>query len=82
MVKIFNHISNDDIYEISSFFFKNNNLKTGIEIFNHIGNEKAKVNIINDLNSNKLDTENSLIAEFIEKCKTSSIGYRSKLSPQ
>ena len=82
MVEIFNHISNDDIYEISSFFFKNNNLKTGIEIFNRIGNEKAKVNIINDLNSNKLDTENSLVAEFIEKCKTSSIGYRSKASPQ
>jgi hypothetical protein len=78
MVKIFNHISNDHIDEISSFFFKNNNLKTGIEILNRIGNEKAKVNIINDLNSNKLDTENSLVAEFIEKCKTSSIDYRSK----
>ena len=38
IVKIFDYLSNDDIYKTSLFFFKNNNLKSGLEIFNYVKN--------------------------------------------
>jgi PPR repeat len=79
MVKILNHISNEHIYEISSFFFKNNNIKVGLEIFSYVRNKKAKINNeINELNTNKLDTENLLITELIEKCNSLDRYYRSE----
>ena len=68
MVKIFNHISNDSISEISSFFFKNNNLRIGLEIFNYVGDKKANINNYTvDVKTNEIVTEKSLIAGVIEK---------------
>lgn len=70
IVKIFSHLSNDDIYKISLFFLENKNLKTGLEIFNHLRYEKTETNdeIINELKTSELNIEHPLIVEILEKC--------------
>jgi hypothetical protein len=59
IVKIFKYLSNHDIYEISRYFIKNNNLKIGLEVYNYVGGYKrseALCSIAQSLaQSNRLD---------------------------
>ena len=57
--KIFTYLSYDEIYDISLFFIRKNNLKTGVFKF-------LRTSVNNDSKINKLDTYS--FAEIIEKC--------------
>ena len=63
-VRILNYLSNDDIYKISLFFFKNNNLEAGLEILNHVRIDKAEINDSNGLQKYRSEALYS-IAQFL-----------------
>ena len=43
IIKIFDYLSNDRIYDICSIFIRNNNLKIGLEILGYIKNNRNKI---------------------------------------
>jgi hypothetical protein len=82
IAKIFDCLSNDDIYNICKLFIENKKGIIGIEVFKYIKsksteiNEKIKYSENNKSEANPLD--NQLIYEIIEKSNSLSSSFRSQ----
>ena len=68
VVKIFDYLSDDDIYKICSLFIENKNDKIGLEIFGFINDKNTKIkDLIEVLNRNNFDIENDLIKMIFQE---------------
>ncbi len=66
--KIFEYLSDDDIYSICSHFIKNNDEKIGFEIFTFIKDKNSQIiNLLHDSDNMTLFIENSLFDILLEE---------------
>ena len=72
IVKIFDYLSDDNIYQIYLAFIEKRNGKIGLEIFNYVKNKNSKISaLLESLNKNNIIVESPLLIDILERYATS-----------